>query len=54
MKNEIQRCITSLFQTISNEERMQIEENESNKGASKLVLVTSLAPNINCSEEVWK
>jgi hypothetical protein len=27
-KNEGQRCITSLFQTISNEERMRIEEKE--------------------------
>ncbi len=27
-KNERQRCITNLFQTISNEERMQIEEKE--------------------------
>jgi hypothetical protein len=28
IKNEKQRCITNLFQTISNEERMQIEEKE--------------------------
>jgi hypothetical protein len=28
VKNEGQRCITSLFQTISNEERIQIEEKE--------------------------
>jgi len=27
-KNERQRCIISLFQTISNEERMQIVEKE--------------------------
>jgi hypothetical protein len=27
-KNEGQRCITSLFQTISNEEKVQIEEKE--------------------------